>query len=190
MLRHIISVSLAMTACATLIPIKVNAATFTVVNYATLTVTPLDTLRKKTGDSIKFRFSVTPSGITNNSITPQFLSFTYDNSELSFEPPNSQNPLNVSGTETAFQIVNTQTIVDLTFKVLQPRKDGQSDLFDAFAWYKLDDSTGDSDLKTTFIADGSFDVEPVPEPLTMFGAAAALGYGAIFKRKYSKNTKF
>jgi hypothetical protein len=27
----------------------------------------------------------------------------------------------------------------------------------------------------------------VPEPLTMFGAAAALGYGAILKRKYSKN---
>jgi hypothetical protein len=32
-------------------------------------------------------------------------------------------------------------------------------------------------------------VQPVPEPLTMFGAAAALGYGAILKRKYSKNTK-
>jgi hypothetical protein len=32
-------------------------------------------------------------------------------------------------------------------------------------------------------------VEPVPEPLTMLGAAAALGYGAILKRKYSKNTE-
>jgi hypothetical protein len=31
--------------------------------------------------------------------------------------------------------------------------------------------------------------QPVPEPLTMLGAAAALGYGAIFKRKYSKKTE-
>ena len=31
--------------------------------------------------------------------------------------------------------------------------------------------------------------EPVPEPLTMFGAVAALGYGALLKRKYSKNTE-
>ena len=32
-------------------------------------------------------------------------------------------------------------------------------------------------------------VEAVPEPLTMFGAVAALGYGALLKRKYSKNTE-
>jgi len=32
----------------------------------------------------------------------------------------------------------------------------------------------------------SVTTEPVPEPLTMLGAAAALGYGAILKRKYSK----
>jgi hypothetical protein len=31
------------------------------------------------------------------------------------------------------------------------------------------------------------DEQNVPEPLTMFGAATALGYGAILKRKYSKN---
>jgi hypothetical protein len=31
--------------------------------------------------------------------------------------------------------------------------------------------------------------QPVPEPLTMFGAAAALGYGAILKRKCSKKTE-
>jgi hypothetical protein len=32
-------------------------------------------------------------------------------------------------------------------------------------------------------------VEAVPEPLTMLGAVAALGYGALLKRKYSKNTE-
>jgi hypothetical protein len=83
------------------------------------------------------------------------------------------------------EIVNTQNIVNLVFDVLQPRKDGQSDLFDAFAWYQI----GNSDSRTTLVANGSFDVEPVPEPLTMLGAAAALGYGAILKRKSSKNTE-
>jgi hypothetical protein len=40
------SVSLAMTACATLIPTKANAAT--------LTVTPVGTLQKNPGESITF----------------------------------------------------------------------------------------------------------------------------------------
>jgi len=31
--------------------------------------------------------------------------------------------------------------------------------------------------------------EPVPEPFTILGAATALGYGAILKRKYSKKTE-
>jgi hypothetical protein len=32
-------------------------------------------------------------------------------------------------------------------------------------------------------------VNYVPEPLTMLGAVAALGYGALLKRKYSENKK-
>jgi hypothetical protein len=50
-------------------------------------------------------------------------------------------------------------------------------------WY---DSTGlDATISTTSLAVS----EPVPEPLTIFGAATALGYGAILKRKYSKKTE-
>ena len=33
-----------------------------------------------------------------------------------------------------------------------------------------------------------FTIQSVPEPLTMLGAATALGYGAILKRKYSKKS--
>jgi len=188
MSRHITLVSLAITACATLIPIRVNAATLTVVNDATLTVTPLGSLQKQTGDSISFRFSLNPSGATHNSIIPRLLNFSYDNSELSFAPPNNQNPIYVSGTQTTFEIVYTQTIVDLTFKVLQPRKDGRSDLFEAFAWYEIKNSTGNSNPKATFFANGSFDVEPVPEPLTIFGTAIGLGCGVLLKRKSFKKT--
>ena len=174
MLRHIISVSLAMATCATFIPTKVSAAS--------LTVTPIGTLQKQRGESITFRFSFNPAP-ENGAI--KLLNFSYDNSELSFDPTQSIiNFISIRDTETIVEIVNTQNIVNLVFDVLQPRKDGQSDLFDAFAWYQI----GNSDSRTTLVADGSFDVEPVPEPLTMLGAAAALGYGAILKRKSSKKT--
>jgi hypothetical protein len=41
-------------------------------------------------------------------------------------------------------------------------------------------------LNWTLTLDASHNV---PEPLTMLGAAAALGYGALLKRKYSENKK-
>jgi hypothetical protein len=33
------------------------------------------------------------------------------------------------------------------------------------------------------------DLEPVPEPLTIFGTGLALGFGVLFKREYSKKQK-
>jgi len=176
MLRHIISVSLAMAACATFLPIKVNAAS--------LTVTPIGTLRKQPNDSITFTFSFNPAP-ENGAI--KFLNFSYDNSELSFDPSQSIiNFISTRDTETIVEIVNTETIVNLAFNVLQPRKDGQSDLFGAFAIYQV--SNSDPMIRTTLVADGSFDVEPVPEPVTIFGTATALGCGVLFKRKSSKKT--
>jgi hypothetical protein len=186
MMRHIILVSLAMAACATLLPTKVNAAS--------LTVTPIGTLRKQPNDSITFTFSFNPA--PENGVL-QSLNFRYDNSELSFVP--GQNIVDfittsptISPTETIVQLSNTQNIVNLTFNVLQPRKDGKSDLFEAFATYVNQIPNSNSQVRTTLIANGSFDVEPVaepvPEPVTMLGAATALGYGAILKRKSSKKT--
>src|SRR4028118_1394750 len=52
MLRHIISVSLAMTACATLIPTKANAISFT--------LTPVGSLQRNPNDSIEFLLKVYP----------------------------------------------------------------------------------------------------------------------------------
>jgi hypothetical protein len=78
MLRHIISVSLAIATCATFIPTKVSAAS--------LTVTPIGTLQKQRGESITFRFSFNPAP-ENGAI--KLLNFSYDNSELSFDPSQS-----------------------------------------------------------------------------------------------------
>ena len=52
MLRHIISVSLAMTACATLIATKANAINFT--------LTPLDNLQRNPGEDISFILGLDP----------------------------------------------------------------------------------------------------------------------------------
>jgi hypothetical protein len=70
MLRHIMSVSLAMTACATLIPTKANAAT--------LTVTPVGTLQKKPGESITFIVALNQAPSTGNVLRFIFLDFNYD----------------------------------------------------------------------------------------------------------------
>jgi hypothetical protein len=61
-----------------------------------------------------------------------------------------------------------------------------SDLFNVRAIYR-DGESAVSQL--TSIAPGVVDVVPVPEPLTIFGTATALGCGALFKRKSSKNKK-
>jgi hypothetical protein len=44
-------------------------------------------------------------------------------------------------------------------------------------------------VQTTFDIRYETEEESVPEPLTMFGAAAALGYGALLKQQSSKNKK-
>jgi len=167
MLRHIISVSLAMTACATLIPTKVNAAT--------LTVTPGGIIPKNPGDSVEFTFTLNPEPTGLNILFLDSLQFSYDASELSFTGETTV-PLSIL-------VFETQTIASFTFKVTKPIKDGISDIFNAKAYYKLGGVPGE----TPFASAG--DVVPVPEPLTMLGAGAALGYGALLKRKYSKNTE-
>lgn len=176
MLRHIISVSLAVTACAALIPTKANAAT--------LTIVALDTLQKNPGDTITFAFVLNPFAsnplppgtINRDIISYQSLFFTFDNAELSFRAI-EEKPQN-------YIISNTSSIAEITFNVTQPVKDGNSDLFNAKVNYF--DSIGT--LRETFIAPQIVDVEPVPEPLTIFAAATALGYGVLLKQKSSKKT--
>jgi hypothetical protein len=51
------------------------------------------------------------------------------------------------------------------------------------------DVWGEDDTEFDYFQLSVTATEPVPEPLTMFSAVAALGYGAILKRKYSKKIK-
>jgi hypothetical protein len=178
MLRHIISVSLAMTACAILIPTKANAVS--------LTLVPVGSLQRSPGDSIKFVLAFNPSGINVpvtiiNVVTPP----GFDGNELSFDPI-------LSTSLSEYTLSNTTNVANFFFTVLPGVvKDGNSDVFQAIVNYRYEDENSLSGFtrgEATF-TNTTYDVEPVPEPLTMFGAAAALGYGAILKRKYSKNTK-
>ncbi len=169
MLRHIMSLSLAVTACATFIPTKANAATLTFVPDGIIPAKPVD--------SIEFIFAFTPTLGSEFTTTFQLFTFDFDKTELS-----------LSGTPTITRpntkIAFTTTIARIKFDVLRPLRDGKSDIFDVNAIY-TDTRVDDGGIAT---ATDVVDIVPVPEPLTMLGAAAALGYGAILKRKYSKKS--
>jgi hypothetical protein len=173
MLRHIVSISLVVTAWATLMSTKASAAT--------LTVSPGGQIRKNPGDLIQFTFTLN-TGLPSGSfmgILYSDLSFDYDKNELlSMDHPPVAGITNIS-----------TTIATYIFKVLKPIKDGKADVFNATVSYTVIDlSGGSSSPKNTPITSGG-DVVPTPEPLTMFGAAAALGYGAILKRQSSEKKK-
>jgi hypothetical protein len=174
MLRHIALVGLVITTCTSFVPTKVSAAT--------LTVTPVGELIKKPGEEIEFNFVFTPH--TRVRVTATW--FTYDSTELFLleESPIRLVPFITSEPITIFQ----------RFSVLTPLKNGQSDATGQIYYYELDEFDNLIDFGASNVALGADIVpipqQPVPEPLTMLGAAAALGYGAILKRKYSKNTEF
>lgn len=160
MLRHIISVSLAMTACATLIPTKVNAVT--------LTLLPVGSLQRNPGDSIEFVLAFNPSEI-NETVTILNVETPpgFDGNELSFDPIRSTSV-------SSYTLSNTTNVANFFFTVLPGViKDGNSDLFRAVVNYEFTDSQGPVSGTAT-ILNASFDVQPVPEPLTMLGAATAL----------------
>jgi len=173
MLRHIISVSLAMTACATLLPTKANAAT--------LTVTPRGEIPHNVGDLVQFTVTLNPSPSNSNSFIFRALRYGFDRSELTLR---YLLPIVKKDDEVIDRTVATN-IAFFTFKVDNPVKDDDNDFS-----VEVDFQEGGA-LGTAYGYGGNVVPvsEPVPEPLTMLGAAAALGYGAILKRKYSKNTE-
>jgi hypothetical protein len=171
MLRHIISVSLAMTACASLIPIKTNAAT--------LIVRPGGELPRRPGDTIEFIFELNPAPST--AVIFKGFSFIGDANELGFRAGEGY-------TIAPNTIINTAIIVATRiFTVRTPVNDepGRGDLNATVSYHQ----SGPSGTPITLRASGtSGDIVPVPEPLTIFGTATALGWGALFKRKSSKKT--
>jgi hypothetical protein len=175
MLRHIISVSLAMTACAAFIPIKANAIDFT--------LTPLGSLQRSPGERISFILRLDPqgdAGLFGVQIQDVF-NLRYDSNELSTP---AVIPL---FTFSERRLTTPTNIAALAFDVTNPIKDGRSDISSITIKYLIDSRRFEQNISYDRVT--GLDVQPTPEPLTMFGAAAAIGYGAILKRKYSKNTE-
>jgi hypothetical protein len=175
MLRHIISVSLSVTACVTLIPTKVNAAT--------LTVVPVGTLQRNPGDSIEFILafnSQTPVGKQIRFILPDVLADPNELSAVSID----LNPNTPPGSIVDF----TTSVARARFDVIRAIGDGLNDVSARILYQEIDLVSGEeSEVKATLFAPGG-DVVPVPEPLTIFGTATAFGCGVLFKRKSSKKT--
>ncbi len=169
MLRHIVSVSLAMTACATLISTKANAAT--------LTVTPDGEISKNPGELIQFIFEFTPT--PSRTAISLSLIFGRDGSELAEVESGVLLP-----PAEGFTITGPTIIANPTYKVLTPKKDGISDI-SAILLYQEYDPSGN--FYTSILEVGGADV--VPEPLTIFGTVTALGLGTLFKQKSSKKRK-
>jgi hypothetical protein len=161
-----------MTACATLISTKANAAT--------LTVTPVGEILKSPGELIQFIFEFTPT--PSRVATSLALIFSLDGSELSQTEPGILPP-------PGNMIITGPTIIaNPTYRVLTPVRDGISDTGAILLYQEVDPSGGIFNSILTVEGADVVPVEPVPEPLTMFGTATALGYGVILKRKSSKKT--
>jgi hypothetical protein len=188
MLRHIISVSLAslaMTACASLIPIKANAASLILVPIQDLSI---KTIQRNPGDSLGFALLLDYNEV-NLGLPPleiQGYSVSYDQEELSLVRIDDPIALNTQ--------INNKTVTLLAryiFEVLEPVKDGKGDI-SAIANYREPPNLSFPErfvsISTDPLIDPFYDVEPVPEPLTIFGTAIGLGCGVLFRRKSSKKT--
>jgi hypothetical protein len=168
MLRHIISVTLAMTACATLIPTKVNAAT--------LSITPTGDIAVNPGEFVEFKLFFNPAPFSIVKLLG--VSFTSD-TDGEFSEWLTVDPFTIGDV-----VDKAETIASFKLKFDKPVKDGRSD-FGATVSYQ------DLGSGQTFAAGANGgDVVPVPEPLTIFGTATAFGCGVLFKRKSSKKTVF
>ena len=177
MLRHIISVSLAMIACASLMPTKANAINFT--------LTSLGSLQRNPGDRISFILGLDPQNDGGSNgvkilevYRPSVFDPTYgiyDYNELSFVEV-------LPIIDFSKPVTFSRDIAAIIFDVINPIKDGKSDV-SVRVDYQASSGNG-----SPVISNSTLDVEPVPEPVTIFGTATVLGCGVLFKRKSSKKT--
>ena len=182
MLRQIVSLSLAMTACVTFVSTKANAAT--------LTVLPSGEIPKKVNDSIEFTFTFDPEPASLKYLGADSFNLLFDYDEDELRLRGSVEPIYGS-----VSLPYPYTIARYTFDVLKSIKDGKPDLFNARISYRQYYSTTTTPIYETPITFGG-DVVPVsepstsvPEPLTIFGTATALGGGILLKRKSFKMKK-
>jgi hypothetical protein len=184
MLRHIALASLAMTAGVAFISTKVNAATLSIRSEPRSTGGEIAARR---GDLIDIIFTLV---IDRNSdyVTPTELEVNHDTSELSVHTRLIWLVSKGRSIDYPSNYINDYRIdiASIAYKVENPVR---TRVADVWATLTYDDQLlNPPEFFTGLSAEARGpDVVPVPEPLTMFGAAAALGYGVIFKRKYSKN---
>jgi hypothetical protein len=184
MLRHIALVTLAVTVSASIIPTKVNAATL---GFRSSPRSIGGELAANHDDLITVVYTLR-LGSDSKYVTPKRFTASRDSSELSsfaafqWLVPEGRP---ISYEETGGR--NTD-IGQVTYKVQNPVRTGRSDFWGTLTYDDYNYNVNDIIPNVESSAYGS-DVVPVPEPLTMLGASAALGYGVIFKRKYSKKTE-
>lgn len=85
-----------------------------------------------------------------------------------------------------FSGVSSQTLANLTFDVKNPLKDGNPDVYfknTSTILYLFQGTKFVKEFPPEPRKDGA-DVVPVPEPITVFSLATALGFGFFLKKKY------
>jgi hypothetical protein len=185
MLRHIALVTLALTVSASIIPTKVNAATLGV------RLSPRSIggeLVANPGDLITVVYTLRLDS-DSKYVIPKSLTTYRDPNELSLFTPLQW--LVTQGRSISYEVTGGLNIdiAQLSYKVEKPVRTGRSDVWAILTYDDYDLNLDELILGLKSNTAAGPDVvpqQPVPEPLTMLGAAAALGYGAILKRKYSK----
>jgi hypothetical protein len=128
---------------------------------------------------------------SSRSITPQGFILVADSNELSVHEAFSWlaspgRPIEYSPQRTFLDIAR------VTYKVTNPVRDRLPDVLATLIYDDDNRNVPDPILNLPAQLSTRYDVvpvsEPVPEPLTILGAATALGYGAILKLKSSKKT--
>jgi hypothetical protein len=157
-----------MTACATLIPTKVNAAT--------LSITPSGNILRNPGEYVEFKLFLNPAPFSIVKIVALVLELdkTGEFYEWFAVDPFTENEI----------VDKPKTIASFMFKVDKPVKDGIPDFVATVSYQDL----GSGQTFSAGANGGDVVPKPVPEPLTIFGTATAFGCGVLFKQKSSKKT--
>jgi len=162
-----------------LVPTNAKAATLTLLPVDPPTLSRPETLQKNPGDLIAFKLTLNPAssfgGVDAVHITN--ISEEYDSTELS----RVYNRLHYK-IPYGLQFSTERIIAYYFFNVDKPVKDGLADITPTVTYQVNRESI----FSYTFTENSSLDVQPVPEPLTIFGTAIGLGCGVLFKRKSSK----
>jgi len=181
MLRRIVPFSLVMTVCVSFIPTKANAVTLTLLPVDYPTLSQPETLQKIPGELIAFKLTLNPASSFGGVDAVHIINISedYDSTELSFPTGRVHYKIPFG-----LQFSTEQVIAYYFFRVEKPVKDGLADITPTVT-YQVNRETI---FSYTFTENSSLDVQPVPEPLTIFGTAIGLGGGVLFKRKSSKKT--